>query len=136
MEYNIEVSSFQILKLISFASNNIINNKSDSDVRWQMRPYRHTCGRKYRDQTKIRNCELQWHDHTPIEHNTCWNGTNHCCFYLYILKHYYIFSRHCGRLLCSKCSGKDMPIIKYNIPKPVRVCETCFDVLTLGGSIS
>lgn len=43
-----------------------------------------------------------------------------------------LFSRHCGRLLCSKCSDKDIPIIKYNIPKPVRVCEMCFDVLTLG----
>ncbi|XP_055996829.1 rabankyrin-5-like isoform X5 [Ostrea edulis] len=42
--------------------------------------------------------------------------------------------RHCGRLLCSKCSSKDMPIIKYNLPKPVRVCEMCFDVLSLGGT--
>ena len=42
--------------------------------------------------------------------------------------------RHCGRLLCSKCSERDMPIIKYNITKPVRVCEICFDVLTLGTS--
>ncbi|CAH1801017.1 unnamed protein product [Owenia fusiformis] len=40
--------------------------------------------------------------------------------------------RHCGRLLCSKCSDKDMPIIKFNLPKPVRVCDVCFDVLTLG----
>lgn len=44
------------------------------------------------------------------------------------------FSRHCGRLLCSKCSAKDMPIIKYNLSKPVRVCEMCFDVLSLGGT--
>ncbi|XP_052802681.1 rabankyrin-5-like isoform X2 [Mya arenaria] len=42
--------------------------------------------------------------------------------------------RHCGRLLCSKCSAKDMPIIKYNLPKPVRVCDVCFDVLSLGGT--
>ncbi|KAK2174571.1 hypothetical protein NP493_794g01007 [Ridgeia piscesae] len=40
--------------------------------------------------------------------------------------------RHCGRLLCAKCSDRQMPIIKYNITKPVRVCQTCFDVLTLG----
>ncbi|KAG1657884.1 Rabankyrin-5 [Nymphon striatum] len=40
--------------------------------------------------------------------------------------------RHCGRILCAKCSGKDMPILKYNIMKPVRVCEVCFDVLSLG----
>uniref|UniRef100_T1J2P3 BTB domain-containing protein n=1 Tax=Strigamia maritima TaxID=126957 RepID=T1J2P3_STRMM len=29
--------------------------------------------------------------------------------------------RHCGRLLCSRCSDKEMPIIKYNLNKPVRV---------------
>ena len=40
--------------------------------------------------------------------------------------------RHCGRLLCSKCSDKEMPIIKYGISKPVRVCDTCSDVLTIG----
>ena len=27
--------------------------------------------------------------------------------------------RHCGRLLCSKCSAKEMPIIKYNLSKQV-----------------
>ncbi|XP_062587167.1 rabankyrin-5-like isoform X2 [Saccostrea cucullata] len=42
--------------------------------------------------------------------------------------------RHCGRLLCSKCSSKDMPIVKYNLSKPVRVCEICFDVLSIGGT--
>ncbi|XP_060560051.1 rabankyrin-5-like, partial [Ruditapes philippinarum] len=42
--------------------------------------------------------------------------------------------RHCGRLLCSKCSAKDMPIVKYNLSKPVRVCDVCFDVLSLGGA--
>ncbi|XP_077996108.1 rabankyrin-5-like isoform X2 [Glandiceps talaboti] len=41
--------------------------------------------------------------------------------------------RHCGRILCSKCSAKMMPIIKYDLNKPVRVCDMCFDVLTLGG---
>ena len=30
--------------------------------------------------------------------------------------------RHCGRLLCSKCSAKEMPIIKYNLSKQV-VCN-------------
>ena len=40
--------------------------------------------------------------------------------------------RHCGRLLCSKCSDKEMPIIKYGISKPARVCDICSDVLTLG----
>ncbi|KAJ8412357.1 hypothetical protein AAFF_G00126930 [Aldrovandia affinis] len=41
--------------------------------------------------------------------------------------------RHCGRLLCHKCSLKEIPIIKFDLNKPVRVCDICFDVLTLGG---
>uniref|UniRef100_A0A4W3ID53 Ankyrin repeat and FYVE domain containing 1 n=1 Tax=Callorhinchus milii TaxID=7868 RepID=A0A4W3ID53_CALMI len=41
--------------------------------------------------------------------------------------------RHCGRLLCHKCSTKEIPIIKFDLNKPVRVCDICFDVLTLGG---
>lgn len=42
--------------------------------------------------------------------------------------------RHCGRLLCNRCSDKDVPIIKFSLNKPVRVCQTCFDVLTLGAA--
>ncbi|THD20968.1 putative Ankyrin repeat and fyve domain containing [Fasciola hepatica] len=34
--------------------------------------------------------------------------------------------RHCGRLLCALCSNFELPIIKFGINKPVRVCETCF----------
>ena len=45
------------------------------------------------------------------------------------------FSRHCGRLLCSKCSSREMPIIKYNLSKAVRVCDTCADVITVGPNI-
>ncbi|KAG7268987.1 hypothetical protein CRUP_004258 [Coryphaenoides rupestris] len=41
--------------------------------------------------------------------------------------------RHCGRLLCHKCSIKEIPIIKFDLNKPVRVCDICFDVMTLGG---
>ncbi|XP_059091061.1 rabankyrin-5-like isoform X1 [Tigriopus californicus] len=40
--------------------------------------------------------------------------------------------RHCGRLVCAKCSDKDTPILKYNLTKPVRVCDICADVLTVG----
>ncbi|XP_033627890.1 rabankyrin-5-like [Asterias rubens] len=40
--------------------------------------------------------------------------------------------RHCGRILCNKCSSKMVPIIKYDQTKPVRVCDICFDVLSLG----
>lgn len=44
--------------------------------------------------------------------------------------------RHCGRLLCNKCSDKHMPILKYNLTKPVRVCDICSDVLTVGPVLS
>uniref|UniRef100_A0A5S6QBV3 FYVE-type domain-containing protein n=1 Tax=Trichuris muris TaxID=70415 RepID=A0A5S6QBV3_TRIMR len=37
--------------------------------------------------------------------------------------------RHCGRLLCTKCSEHFMPIVKYDLSKSVRVCDVCFDVL-------
>ncbi|XP_054749515.2 rabankyrin-5-like [Lytechinus pictus] len=40
--------------------------------------------------------------------------------------------RHCGRILCSKCSSKMVPIVKYDLSRPVRVCNVCFDVLSLG----
>ncbi|XP_020711715.2 rabankyrin-5 isoform X2 [Athalia rosae] len=40
--------------------------------------------------------------------------------------------RHCGRILCSKCSGQDVPILKFGLNKPVRVCAVCFDVLQVG----
>uniref|UniRef100_A0A0P4WJ56 FYVE-type domain-containing protein n=1 Tax=Scylla olivacea TaxID=85551 RepID=A0A0P4WJ56_SCYOL len=42
--------------------------------------------------------------------------------------------RHCGRILCNRCSDKDVPILKFSLNKPVRVCQTCFDVLTLGAA--
>nr|CAH8850603.1 unnamed protein product [Trichobilharzia regenti] len=37
--------------------------------------------------------------------------------------------RHCGRLLCSQCSAYEIPIVKYELSKPVRVCEVCFNFL-------
>ena len=52
-----------------------------------------------------------------------------CRFGLATRRHH---CRHCGRLLCAKCSDKDVPILKFALNKPVRVCHTCFDVLTLG----
>ncbi|EDV98551.1 GH22346 [Drosophila grimshawi] len=51
-------------------------------------------------------------------------------FSLTIRRHH---CRHCGRVLCSKCSNNDVPILKFGINKPVRVCNVCFDVLH-GGS--
>lgn len=40
-----------------------------------------------------------------------------------------VFSRHCGRVICFKCFNHDVPILKFGITKPVRVCGVCFDVL-------
>jgi len=40
--------------------------------------------------------------------------------------------RHCGRILCSNCSKTDVPILKFGITKPVRVCGVCFEVLKVG----
>ena len=44
------------------------------------------------------------------------------------------FSRHCGRVLCKRCSVNELPIMKFNLQKPVRVCQLCNDVLTLGAA--
>lgn len=49
-----------------------------------------------------------------------------------IICYVYNCSRHCGRVLCKKCSEKEISILKFNLQKPVRVCDTCFDVLTAG----
>ncbi|XP_053963428.1 rabankyrin-5 [Anastrepha ludens] len=50
-------------------------------------------------------------------------------FSLTVRKHH---CRHCGRVLCSKCSNNDVPILKFGLNKPARVCETCFTVLQGG----
>lgn len=50
-------------------------------------------------------------------------------FTLTMRKHH---CRHCGRILCSRCSNNDVPIIKFGINKPVRVCSVCFEVLQIG----
>ncbi|XP_054012865.1 rabankyrin-5 isoform X2 [Hylaeus anthracinus] len=50
-------------------------------------------------------------------------------FSLTMRKHH---CRHCGRILCNKCSGQDVPIVKFGLNKPVRVCAVCFDVLQVG----
>ncbi|XP_061389135.1 rabankyrin-5 [Musca vetustissima] len=47
-------------------------------------------------------------------------------FSLTMRKHH---CRHCGRVVCSKCSNNDVPILKFGVNKPVRVCGICFDVL-------
>uniref|UniRef100_A0A914GXB1 Ankyrin repeat and FYVE domain-containing protein 1 n=1 Tax=Globodera rostochiensis TaxID=31243 RepID=A0A914GXB1_GLORO len=50
-------------------------------------------------------------------------------FTLTMRKHH---CRHCGRLVCAKCSDQQIPILKYNLAKTVRVCEMCYGVLTMG----
>ncbi|KAK4878403.1 hypothetical protein RN001_010909 [Aquatica leii] len=65
-----------------------------------------------------------------------WTQTDMCqeCgknFSITVRKHH---CRHCGRILCSKCSDQEVPIIKFGENKPVRVCKICFDVLRLSGS--
>lgn len=42
--------------------------------------------------------------------------------------------RHCGRQLCRKCSNQDIPIVKFGMNNPQRVCEICFNVLQVGAS--
>ncbi|KAH9641473.1 hypothetical protein HF086_006089 [Spodoptera exigua] len=52
-------------------------------------------------------------------------------FTLTMRKHH---CRHCGRMLCNKCSNQDVPILKFGMNKPQRVCEICFNVLQVGAS--
>lgn len=42
--------------------------------------------------------------------------------------------RHCGRCLCSRCSDQEVPILKFGLNKPSRVCQVCFQVLQNGSS--
>ncbi|XP_065170447.1 rabankyrin-5 isoform X2 [Atheta coriaria] len=63
-----------------------------------------------------------------------WASTDMCqecgvSFTIMIRKHH---CRHCSRVLCSKCSDQEVPIIKFGENKPVRVCKVCFDVLKSG----
>lgn len=42
--------------------------------------------------------------------------------------------RHCGRILCAKCSSRELTISKFKLTKPARVCGVCAEVLTYGES--
>ena len=37
--------------------------------------------------------------------------------------------RHCGRISCGACSAHKLPIPKFGVSKPTRVCADCFPVL-------
>lgn len=72
-----------------------------------------------------------------LSEQTPWTWTTDMCqecgknFTLTIRRHH---CRHCGRVLCGKCSDQEVPIIKFGENKPVRVCKICFDVLKSGVS--
>ncbi|XP_048582377.1 rabankyrin-5 isoform X2 [Nematostella vectensis] len=63
-----------------------------------------------------------------------WSDGDSCheCGMKFSIKNRKHHCRHCGRLLCAKCSCKQIPIIKYELAKPVRVCDVCFEMLTSG----
>lgn len=52
-------------------------------------------------------------------------------FTLTMRKHH---CRHCGRLVCKSCSERQIPIVKYNLQKNVRVCQICYEIITIGGA--
>ena len=39
-------------------------------------------------------------------------------------------SRHCGRIVCAKCSPESVAILKLGEKKKTRVCQDCFEVLS------
>ncbi|GMF37027.1 unnamed protein product [Phytophthora fragariaefolia] len=48
----------------------------------------------------------------------------HTTFRLAMRKHH---CRHCGRTVCYNCSSNKIAIPKFQVLKPDRVCDTCFD---------
>uniref|UniRef100_A0A915Q5C5 Uncharacterized protein n=1 Tax=Setaria digitata TaxID=48799 RepID=A0A915Q5C5_9BILA len=69
-----------------------------------------------------------------LEREPCWADGHSCSecevkFSLTMRKHH---CRHCGRLVCARCSEQTVPILKYGIEKPARVCQICCDILTMG----
>ncbi|XP_028400515.1 rabankyrin-5-like isoform X2 [Dendronephthya gigantea] len=65
-----------------------------------------------------------------------WSDGNFCheCSVKFSVTNRKHHCRHCGRLLCAKCSSKQIPILKYEQTKPVRVCEVCHDMLNNVGT--
>jgi len=68
-------------------------------------------------------------EHRP---NLVPNDNVHYCslckkkFSLLVRKHH---CHHCGQIFCSHCTEHSVPIVKFNYPKPVSVCTTCFNFL-------
>ncbi|CAF1239781.1 unnamed protein product, partial [Didymodactylos carnosus] len=63
-----------------------------------------------------------------------WGDSDNCleCGMKFTITNRKHHCRHCGRVLCKRCSVCELPIMKFNLQKPVRVCQICNDVLTLG----
>ncbi|KAI9907455.1 hypothetical protein PsorP6_004091 [Peronosclerospora sorghi] len=61
------------------------------------------------------------------EHNKPECSSCHTTFRLAMRKHH---CRHCGRTVCYNCSSQKLSIPKFQILKPDRVCDTCYDVLS------
>lgn len=55
-------------------------------------------------------------------------------FYVFLLFiiYCYIVPRNCGKVFCSDCADRDMPLPHQNLFQPVRVCNMCFDSLRGG----
>ena len=64
---------------------------------------------------------------------TCLNHECQTKFTITIRKHH---CRHCGRILCTKCLSQQISIVKFDIKKPVKVCDICCEVLSKGTSLS
>nr|VZI44397.1 unnamed protein product [Spirometra erinaceieuropaei] len=73
----------------------------------------------FRQLKQILGCLLQ---------EPAWSDGPFCveCFAPFGFKRRKHHCRHCGRVLCNACSEQDVPIVKYGLNKPVRVCKTCF----------
>jgi len=64
-----------------------------------------------------------------LDGNFCFN-----CNMKFNISHRKHHCRHCGRLLCKQCTGHQIPILKFDLTKPARVCEVCADSFRLGSS--
>lgn len=64
-----------------------------------------------------------------LEGNFCQN-----CNLKFNISHRKHHCRHCGRLLCKQCTNHQMPILKFDLSKAVRVCEVCSDLFKIGAS--
>ena len=42
--------------------------------------------------------------------------------------------RNCARLLCGQCTEHELPIPKFNTTKAQRICQPCFDALSIAAS--